>query len=105
DPPADGRAIGVVTDRDLVLQAMSKGLSASTPVGEVMSGDPQTVARNADIHDAICLMRLGGFRRLAVVDEREEIVGMLSLDDVIQAMASDLVSVASLIQVEREREH
>jgi predicted transcriptional regulator len=106
DFPQGPRAAGIVTDRDLVLHAMADSLApTSFCVGDVMTEVPGTVPAHADIHDAIELMRMGGYRRLAVTDVQGDVLGILSFDDIVQALAADFVSLAALLQSEREREH
>lgn len=103
--PNDSQVIGIVTDRDLVLQAMTKALKADeTPVSEVMTRGIVTVAARADVHEAMELMRAGGLRRLAVTDRDGAVVGVLSLDDIIDGVAADLTALAAVIRSERQRE-
>jgi CBS domain-containing protein len=98
--------VGIVTDRDLVLHALAVSASpGSVAVEQVMSREPACVSREADLRQALAVMREGAFRRLGVKDAAGNIVGLLSLDDVMQVIASDLVSVANLLATAREREH
>jgi CBS domain-containing protein len=95
------RAIGIVTDRDLVLQAMANGVDPRLAViGEVMTDGLVTVSRNADLYEAIQAMRTNGVRRLAVSDGDGRLVGVVSLDDVIAAMGAELGSLASVLDTE-----
>lgn len=49
-------------------------------------------------------MRTGGLRRLLVAGDDGEIAGIISIDDIVDALAADLSSLAGVIRSERERE-
>jgi CBS domain-containing protein len=105
DRTASSDIVGFLTDRDIVLQAVAEGLDTSTlPVAEVMSPVLATVRESADLHEALEMMRGGGMRRLAVADAEDRIVGMLSIDDAISALAADLASLAGVLRRGRQRE-
>ena len=101
----DSDIIGFLTDRDIVLQAVAEGLdTAAVPVADVMSPMLATVRESADMHEALEMMRGGGMRRLAVADGADRIVGMLSIDDVIDALAVELESLSAVLRRGRQRE-
>lgn len=78
----DGRAVGVVTDRDLVLRGTADGLLPdAAPVAAVMTRGAVTCRADDDINAAARKMEQARLRRLPVVDEQERVVGMLSLAD------------------------
>ena len=105
DQPDDHRAIGIVTDRDLVRQAMAEGIGPrDATVGEVMTRGLVTIANTADTREAIEAMRENGVRRLAVTGADSGLVGIVSLDDIIDALAAELTGVAGVLRTERERE-
>ena len=73
----DGRLVGIVTDRDIVVRAIAAGKDPkSTPVSEVMSADPVTVESKGDVADAERQMRERQIRRLPVV-EGGKLVGII----------------------------
>lgn len=72
--------LGIVTDRDLVVRAMARGLAADTPVSELMSAPVATIDAGDDIATAYDNFRRTGARRLPVLDGRR-LVGILSVDD------------------------
>jgi CBS domain-containing protein len=78
--------VGVITDRDICL-AVTRGNrgAAEIQVGEVSSRPPHTCRASDDVRDALAIMRKRRVRRLPVVGERGELVGLLSLDDVVLA--------------------
>jgi CBS domain-containing protein len=78
----NGRLVGVVTDRDIVVRAVAQGLdTSSAQVREVASTGPVTVEPNQDLDEALRLMAQHRVRRLPVV-EGEMLVGVLSQADV-----------------------
>ena len=90
----DGRLVGVLTDRDIVIRAIARGRDPQTTVaGDVASTAPITVARDASLDDAAKLMGRHGVRRLFVVDEESRPTGILTADDL--AALRDPTSVAA----------
>ncbi|HLV60151.1 MAG TPA: CBS domain-containing protein [Fredinandcohnia sp.] len=79
----DGRILGVVTDRDLVVRFLAEeGDPDRVPVSEVMSGDVQVAMPDDLLVDAIRVMGEEHVRRLPVVDRDDRIIGILSMTDV-----------------------
>lgn len=78
---AGERLVGIITSTDLVRKVMSAGLDPdTTPVGEVMTPDPQTAAPGSSAIEALHRMHDGHFRHLPVVDNGK-IVGVVSRRD------------------------
>lgn len=81
-PVADGeRLVGTVTDRDIAVRAVAKGLGPATPVSEVMTTEVVTALDTADLKTALDAMGGDKVRRLPVVDKHERLVGVVSLGD------------------------
>jgi len=101
--PADPRAsrcpVGALTDRDIVVSAVAQSVDPNAiKVGEVMTARP-TVAGEADpIRDAMRTMHTMGVRRLPVVNARGELAGVLSLDDLRQFIAEEVVNLAATVR-------
>src|SRR5882672_6456433 len=73
----DGKLVGIVTDRDIVIRAVAAGKDPrSTPVSALMTADPVTLAPDADADDAEKLMSERQVRRLPVVEDGR-LVGIL----------------------------
>ncbi len=88
-----------------MVQAVALDLAPrEVTVGDVMTPVVATIGEQADLHEALEMMRGAGIRRLVVTDADNHIVGFLSLDDVIDGMAADFASLAALIKTERVRE-
>ena len=105
--PADGTVVpvGVLTDRDIVVAVIARGADPhALRVGEVMTRRPVVVERERPVSLALKEMRRIGVRRLPVVDHSGALVGVLSTDDVLDALATELWDVASSIRQEMRME-
>jgi CBS domain-containing protein len=101
---ADGsqRPIGVLTDRDIVTTVVARETDPrSLRVGDIMTQQPVTASIADSIDKALREMRRVGVRRLPVVGQRGELVGILSLDDVLDVLAGELQNVAGSIRNEQ----
>jgi CBS domain-containing protein len=88
---AGKRPTGLVTDRDLALRVVAEGRDPkSVRVSEVMSAHPSTIEESAPIEDAVAMMRRVGVRRLPVVDAKGALVGIATVDDVLDLLAGEL---------------
>lgn len=77
----DGQMVGVITDRDITVRAVSKGLSPEeTIVEQAMTEHVVALPENAEVEDAADLMDSRKVRRLVVTGARESLVGVVSLD-------------------------
>ncbi len=93
--------IGVVTDRDIVVAVVARGADPRTlRVGDVMTRQPVVAEQEKPVSSALREMRRIGVRRLPVVDRAGALVGVLSVDDVVDALAGELWDVASSIRQE-----
>jgi len=97
--------VGIVTDRDLVIEVMATGLDPSTlTVGDLMSGEVHTVSEGEVLMDAIALMRDKGVRRLPVVNGQGGLEGLLAVDDVLELVTEQLGDLVRLVGREQQRE-
>ncbi len=66
----DGRLVGIITDRDIVIRAIAAGKDPrSTRISDVMSADPVTIRSDADAKEAERVMADRQIRRLPVCDD------------------------------------
>jgi len=95
------RPVGVLTDRDIVVSVLGKGLDPkAVTVGDVMTRQPLMVAEDRSLEFALEEMRRVGVRRVPVVGAAGQLLGLLSLDDAIQHLARQLFEVAGSIRKE-----
>jgi len=77
------RIVGMLTDRDIVLQVVADGDDArATPVSEAMSMGSISVLDDQSVEEAAHLMEKYQVRRLPVLDRGAKLVGILSLGDI-----------------------
>jgi CBS domain-containing protein len=99
------RPLGILTDRDIVMELLAEDVDLdAVNIGDVMSGELETVGENVKLLDAIKLMRVKGIRRLPVVSPRGELVGILTVDDILELIAEQLSDLVSLIAREQKQE-
>lgn len=99
------RPLGIVTDRDLAIEVMAKDLAPeSVTVDQIMGRELLTARENDGIWETILRMRAMGVRRLPVIDRNGSLVGILSMDDLLEFLASELSDLAKLIRREASRE-
>jgi CBS domain-containing protein len=83
---ADQRSlIGVVTDRDIAIRAVAEGRPVTTPIGDIMTQNPDSVNPNDDIEHVEKLMSDRQIRRVVVVDDSGECVGIIAQADLARA--------------------
>ena len=93
------RLVGIFTERDLVFRVVARGLDVNTtPIADVMTPDPKSIAPGAPFGAALLVMHEGGFRHLPVVDDGK-VVGIVSARS---AMDPDLEEFVSEV---KRREH
>lgn len=75
------RAVGFVTDRDIVISSLANGQDVDSPISSAMRSDVVSISEDENINEAKRIMREKQISRLLVVDKGGEPVGMLSLHD------------------------
>jgi CBS domain-containing protein len=78
----DGRVVGLITDRDIVLRVVAEDASPDTPVSQVMTSEVETCRESDNLAEAAAKMGARQIRRLVVLDERGRLAGILSLGDI-----------------------
>ncbi len=100
-PVLDGqRLAGVVTDRDIAIRGVARGLSPEESVSKVMTSDPVCVGSDCDVQEAAQLMQDRQIRRLYVTD-RDALVGVVALADVVGS-ASEQLSGRTIEKISQE---
>ena len=79
----DDRLVGMITDRDLAVRVVARGLNAQqTRARDVMTKNVIYCRTEETVEDAVHLMDQKKIRRLPVLDDKKRLVGMLSMGDV-----------------------
>jgi len=94
---AEKHLLGVITDRDVAIAAATRNRrTSSLKAGEMNFGAVKTCAPEDDVKDALKRMRKYKLRRLCVTNQEKELVGIVSLSDIL-IKAGDKKSVRKLI--------
>lgn len=97
--------VGIVTDRDIVISVVAKKVDPTTlTVGDVMSADLLTVREDNGIDFALREMRRFGVRRVPVIGTAGELVGVLSINDVVDYLGVQLSHIGDIIRFSQEAE-
>jgi len=94
-----GKLIGMLTDRDVVVRCLAAGRDpVTTTIVEVMTAPVVAVQETTPIEDALSKMVGARVRRLPVLDEKGELVGILALDDVLELLAEETATIGRLLR-------
>jgi CBS domain-containing protein len=92
------RPIGILTDRDIVRGQLARRADLyCLSVGDVMTADPLTLRADLDLGSAIAALNARGVRRAPVLDKSGRLSGMVTLDDLLPAIARELSALANLM--------
>jgi CBS domain-containing protein len=99
-----GRVRAIVTDRDLALRVLREGLDPSqVRLDAFVERGLVVVNAKRPVRLAIMLMRKYGVRRLPVLDDAAQLVGLVTWDDAVSLLAREIADVASTIATQAPR--
>ncbi|HVO91174.1 MAG TPA: CBS domain-containing protein [Casimicrobiaceae bacterium] len=99
------RPVGIVTDRDIVIEVVAARLDADTvKLSDLLVQKLVTIEDKDDYADAIRLMIMKNIRRLPVVDASGILVGIITLDDMLRYLALPLAELSDMSARGRKRE-
>ena len=102
---AGSKPVGIVTDRDIVIEIVAAGVSPATvTVEEIMAPDLVVAKEGEDLLDTLMRMRAKGIRRVPVVNGVGALLGILSLDDMLGVLAEHVDGLLKVIAQEQARE-
>lgn len=91
-------AVGIVTDRDIMRAQLTRTADFNRLcAADVMTRDPLVLEEHHSVEDAILRLRERGVRRAPVVDAHGQLVGMISLDDLVGQLARELGNLARVL--------
>lgn len=101
------RPIGLLTDRDIVVEVIAEGVNVSkVSVKDIMSPNPITAHHSASLDEIVKIMRESQVRRIPIVDDRNNLVGFVSFDDLLERVGQEIASLSELsrnqLKVEKE---
>jgi CBS domain-containing protein len=105
DGDPNRKPLGVITDRDLVLQVCAQDVDLhGITAADVMSRDPLVASEGDDLNDLMQGMRIAGFRRVPVVNASGALTGIIAIDDAIEVVAALLCDICGSIRNEQRQE-
>ena len=97
----DDRPQGIVTDRDITIEAVSRGADPTElTAADVMSEDLVTVDADSGIFDVLRTMDEAGVRRIPAVDEDGELAGIVTFDDFVVLLGRELELLGDVVEAE-----
>jgi CBS domain-containing protein len=91
-----GKPVGLLTDRDIAVNVVGQGKDpAATRMGDVMRRNLTTIREDAGVLDAAKLFARSGVRRLPVVGKTGKMVGIISMDDLVMLLGTEMGQMAS----------
>jgi signal-transduction protein with cAMP-binding, CBS, and nucleotidyltransferase domain len=98
--------VGVLTDHDIAVKVVAGGMDPKTArVSDIMTANPIITALESDPTEAAFQKMLElGLRRVPVVNERRELVGILVMDDLYKVMSTEAQQLINVIRKERRLE-
>lgn len=94
----DDTPTGIVTDRDIALEVTDADDVGSLSAEEVMTEDPVTLREDAEDIEIPRVIGEHGVRRIPIVDENDELSGIVTLDDLVATIGEELDAVADTIE-------
>ncbi len=99
------RPIGIITDRDVVVEVVAAAVAPATvTVGEVMGPELATAREDDEPWDTVRVMQERGVRRIPVVGRDGLLVGIVTVDDLLEIIADQLDGLAKVFSSEQKRE-
>jgi len=90
---------GIITDRDIAIRVVGAGKDpTTTQVKEVMTRDPITIRDDASFFELTKMFRDAAVRRLIVVDKEGKLLGLISIDDVLELLTTEFANLITAIR-------
>ncbi len=97
--------MGILTDRDLVVEVLAQDVPpGEISAADVMSLELATVGEGEGVWESLERMRDLGVRRMPVVDRNGALVGLVTLDDLLELLTESMDNMAQLIKSELRKE-
>lgn len=98
-------AVGILTDRDIVIEVIAEAVELDeVTIGDVMSYALLKVSEEESVFETAQRMRARGVRRVPVISDAGELVGILALDDILSLLSEELSLLTKVTSRESEQE-
>lgn len=99
------RPVGLLTDRDIVVEIVAKEVDVTQfTAGDIMAADLLCAQEADGIFEILRRMRARGVRRVPVVNAQQHLVGIVSVDDLIDLFAEEMNDLSQIVAHEQQRE-
>jgi CBS domain-containing protein len=95
------RLVGVVTDRDITIRHVAEGHLSDCPVREAMTDNVSTCTADENVDKVMTLMAQEQVRRIPIVDERGDLVGVVSQADIVLEAGDERKAESTIEQISR----
>ncbi len=86
-----GKPCGMLTDRDAALRVICEHRDPQqTTVQDIMTADPACIGVDKTLHELTTFMRHHHVRRVPIVDQEERVIGMVTLDDLLMLLGTEM---------------
>lgn len=103
--PQGARPIGIVTDRDLVVEVLAENIdSRRLTVGDIVVDELITAPEDQSVFDTVEQMQRYGIRRLPVIDKQGCLLGIITADDLFELLMMELAELSKGLARERRQE-
>lgn len=97
--------VGILTDRDIVVEVDAMDLDAKViTAGDIMSQELVIAPDSQGVLETIELMRIKGVRRMPIVDSENRLIGIVTIDDLLEVLAEELNDIAHIVAREQSHE-
>ncbi|UCG72295.1 MAG: CBS domain-containing protein [Chromatiales bacterium] len=104
-PDGEREPLGMLTDRDVAIEIVARDVAPdAVTVGDAMSQDLLVLTESEGLLDGLRRMRERGIRRAPVVNQHGGLVGIITLDDILEIVAEQLFDVVNLMNRGQRRE-
>ncbi|WP_109355446.1 DUF294 nucleotidyltransferase-like domain-containing protein [Sphingorhabdus sp. EL138] len=93
-----GRLVGIITDKDLRRRVLGQDVQLDEPVSRVMTPDPITMSLEDDLLSAMLIMSQHNIHHLPIVNDSDEIVGVVSSSDLLNRFGMNALQVVAEIK-------
>lgn len=97
--------VGMMTDRDIAVVAVARDFDPqSLRVADIMSSDPVTARPEHSVNEVLTMMRERGIRRVPVTSDDGVLIGLVTLDDLLEVVAEEMQDFVKAIASAQRRE-
>ncbi len=99
------KPVGIVTDRDLVVELLSRDVDIDACKAEdIMSYNLLTANSKDGVWETLQNMRMRGVRRVPVVADNGALAGILTVDDILELLSEEMLDIVKVVSSQSRRE-